>query len=107
MALNTKKSRLIIVDSAEYRYIVSQAKTHTKGVFDLSLTVQSAAGQGAKLLVSTHTRDFWLDRTDVPRTQAHFSALPKRIAQIIRLGIESGWNPEAEGKPFVLKVDYI
>lgn len=113
MALDKKKSRPITVEKINYRYIVNRAKKGVDGIFELYVTIQSATGVGAKLIFSIKTRDIWLDYPFLIQRRVNLNGpgyvkvTPSDVAKIIRIGIEQGWDPLQNGKPFYLKSEQV
>lgn len=108
MALPSKKSRPITVNNIEFHYIISTTKIDDNWRFSLNLTVQNANGQGSKLKTEgLLTRDIWLDFSDAEKLKKEdYPVLkPKDIQEIIKTGLNQGWDPKQNGKTFRLKID--
>ena len=107
MALPKKKSRLIDVNNEKYRYVISTGKYNENWEFDLNITVQLATGEGSKLKVKgLVTRDYWLDfPNDVTSKEDYPVLTPKSISKLITNGLTLGWNPELNGRPYIINLD--
>ena len=106
MALPKKKSRLISVEDTKFRYIISTGKPDEHWNFRLSLIVQDASGKGNILKIEgLVTRDFWLDFPNSRNKENYPVLKPKDVAEAIKYGIKSGWQPKENNKPFILKLD--
>ena len=92
MALNQKKSRAIAVDDTGYRWAFFQ----NSGWNDV--TVQSARGTGQKMTISFE----WYYKND---TQTLLSVTPAIVTQAIQFGLENGWVPSKNGKPYRCKFE--
>ena len=88
MAFSKTKSRPITVEGKEYRWVFFE----NSGWNDL--TVQSASGKGKKLTVQIK----WKPNNVDPLP--YLPIKPSFIAKAIKFGLENGWQPDTEGKPF-------
>jgi len=102
MTLAKKNSRPIEVDLRRFRYVISQATAGAGGRFSLNLTVQIESGRGCILRASgLLTRDYWLDFPNIESADNYVVVRPRDVAAVIRRALDSGWNPENAGEPFV------
>ena len=88
MAISKTKSRPITVEDNEYRW----AFFENSGWNDL--TVQLAIGEGKKLIVQIK----WESNNVDPLP--YLPVTPSFVAKAIKFGLENGWQPDTEGKPF-------
>lgn len=105
MALARKGSRPITVAGARLRYVVSRGQPVGDGRFALNLTVQSADGGGSVLSVrGMTTRDIWLDFPHIQGAAEYVTLEPAAVARLLERALREGWQPGADGPPFVLDV---
>ncbi|MGI9379152.1 MAG: hypothetical protein ACR2OW_05820 [Methyloligellaceae bacterium] len=88
MAISKSKSRPITVEGIDYRWALFE----NSGWNDL--TVQSASGNGKKLTVQIE----W--NPDNVSPLPYNPVKPSFVEMAIKFGLENGWNPNIEGKPF-------
>jgi len=107
MALNKKNSRKIVVDGESYRYSVSATSLDAAGNYRLNVTLQSE-DDGARLVVrGLVTRDFWLDisKPGMKTEEDYPTVTPRHIKSIIRLAVDSDWQPQKTGPAFELELN--
>jgi len=107
MSLPKKKSRPILIDDIDYRYIISTSLIDDDWNFKLNVTVQISEGEGSALCVKgLVTRDFWLDFSDPPRSMDNYPVvLPNHIEKFVKQAIKEGWNPKKKNPTFNLVLD--
>lgn len=99
MALVRKGSRQIVVDGDTYRWRIRPKSTYCQGNgwTPLTFAVEKAEAPGTTLVVRTgrpHPGN-WLGRPTAP-------VRPADVAKAIQLARIRGWEPLADGAPFIL-----
>ena len=100
MALNKKKSRLITIDSEQYRWVVS-----SNSGFNVFVAEKEDV-KGGKIevyfdrYINKHKSRF------VPGAKEELKIIkPKDAESIIRQAIIKGWNPDEKGRPVVFDLE--
>ncbi|MFG2698907.1 hypothetical protein ACIHEI_26500 [Kitasatospora sp. NPDC051984] len=100
MALARKGTRRIVVDGAEYRWHAS--RRHLCCDYEggtLGYVAEDANRPGTTLVVETGRRA----RLEPDLTPTDL-VLPREVAHGIRTARAQGWNPTANGSPFMLSL---
>ena len=106
MTLPKKHSRPLVVDGEHFRYIISNSRTRSEGLFRLNLTVQIAAGRGQVLKTTgLLTRDFWVDFPEIESPGSYVAIRPVHVASIVRSALDSGWRPGNANTPFLFSIN--
>jgi len=101
MAVLNKDLRPVHVDGCIFRWRVRSRPTYAPMVCEspIVVAVVPESPTGSTLLINlpqSHPGNI-LGETAAP-------VLPSKVANYIRLAIESGWKPKKNGKPFILKL---
>jgi len=98
VSLSTKGSRPITVDDEPYRWAVSPDSGYSV------LVVQSAKGNGAKLLVSMD----WLAVDANASVNEELGNLlrvtPGLVVTVVRQALANGWEPTGTGRDFTCRL---
>jgi len=101
MTIPKKGSRRIQVGENHYRW-VANGNDNT-----INVTVQLEQGKGQKLVAYFNYRNLWTPKGDssFARKFQGRSVTPKSIELIMEWALKNGWEPGAQGKPFLMGVD--
>lgn len=105
--LKHRGSNNLTIDGERFRYVVSESGSDADGRVALSLIVQHAEKNGARLQVT----GLFAER--VPEMESKYymgrtlkrPVSPKDAERLVRTALLQGWRPHESGKPFVVKVD--
>ena len=100
-------SKNLTIDGERFRYVLSESGSEVDGRIALSLIVQHAHANGARLCVTglfgervpEQESKFYMGRTLKRPIQ------PKDAERFIRAALSHGWRPLKPGKPFTLQAD--
>ena len=92
--LSRKKSRPIVVDGKQYRWVVAP------GSGFVVFVAESADKPGGKIevYVKSDIDQMWVEFPHIQNLKLKV-VKPKDAESIIRQAIEGGWNPEVKGSP--------
>ncbi len=100
MALNKKKSRLITIESNQYRWVVSP----NSGFNVFVAEKEDVKGRKIEVYFDRYINKFQ-SRFD-PVVQKELKIIkPKDAESIIREAIKKGWNPHEKGRPVVFDLE--
>jgi len=103
MSLSKRKSRIISVDSTEYRWSPSKDSGY------MVLVVQHINGKGRKLeIIISDDKNIVIENGSYSIEVGDSNKLiitPKLVELMIRDSKKIGWNPEAMGPPMQLTLD--
>ncbi len=93
--LNRKKSRPIVVDGKQYRWVVAPGNGFVVFV------AESADKSGGKIevYVESDIDQMWVEFPHIQNPKLKV-VKPKDAESIIRQAIEAGWDPEVKGSPY-------
>ena len=95
MALTKKKSRPIIIDNENYRWLIS---TRGKGIIAFIAEKQNSNGSIIEVKIESDINELWTEFPNVSELNLKVIK-PKDAELIIRQARKLGWNPEQSGKP--------
>lgn len=89
MTVPNKGSRPIIVDEADYRWMVASRNG------PIRLVVEASNVKGQRLCATFPFGDYYLDTTN--QWWPDLQIRPEHVRKLIRVALERGWRPLASG----------
>lgn len=96
MALPKKKSRLIVVDNKQFRWLVGSNDGYNVFVAE----IENYKARKIEVYFDTDIDSYWVEFPNVEHLNLKI-LMPKDAESIIKQAINLGWNPEEKGKPLV------